>query len=125
MQNKRTGAAVALGWGQHMLLLDVPLARHYEDPAAGMPTYPLMFTSKYLLLTLSADPSLDGGRLVTDCIWHFYTGMLASVTGECGIDSILLQCVMQHWSLGPFEGSCSKFCWFMLMGVRAALQMAK
>ena len=32
---KRAGAALALGWGQHVLLLDVPLARSNADAAAG------------------------------------------------------------------------------------------
>jgi len=43
-------------------------------PQQACQKHPLMFTSKYLLLTLSGAPSLDGGGSVTDCIWHFYTG---------------------------------------------------
>ena len=74
MQNKRIGAAVALGWGQHVLLLDVPLARHNEDPAAGMTTHPFMSPSQQLLLTLSADPSPEGEGSVIGCIWHFAQG---------------------------------------------------
>ena len=33
--HRRIGAVVALAWGRHVFLLDVPLAAPHEEPGAG------------------------------------------------------------------------------------------
>ncbi len=35
--HRRIGAIVALVWGRHVSLLDVPLAAPHEEPGAGTP----------------------------------------------------------------------------------------